>query len=46
MSVHKYAKRLWRHIDQDSGKLEVVTNTAEIEQVPSHKLLGFASTKT
>ena len=33
-------KRLLRRTDQDSGKLEVVTDTAEIEQVASHKLLG------
>jgi len=31
-------KRLRRRMDQDSGKLEVVTDTAEIEQVASHKL--------
>ena len=34
-------KRLRRRMDQDSGKLEVVTDTAEIEQVASHKLLGL-----
>ena len=34
-------KHLWRRMDQDSGKLEVVTGTAEIEQVVSHKPLGL-----
>ena len=34
-------KRLPRRMDQDSGKLEVVTDTAEIEQVASHKLFGL-----
>ena len=34
-------KRLRRRMDQDSGKLEVVTDTAEIEQVASHKLFGL-----
>ena len=34
-------KRLRRRMDQDSGKLEVVTNTAGIEQVASHKLFGL-----
>ena len=34
-------KRLQRRMDQDSGKLEVVTDTAEIEQVASHKLFGL-----
>ena len=34
-------KRLRRRMDQDSGKLEVVTDTAEIEQVASHKLRGL-----
>ena len=35
------AKRLRRRMDQDPGKLEVVTDTAEIEQVASHKLFGL-----
>ena len=34
-------KHLPRPMDQDSGKLEVVTDTAEIEQVASHKPLGL-----
>ena len=34
-------KHLRRRMDQDSGKLEVVTDTAEIEQVVSHKPLGL-----
>ena len=35
-------KRLRRRIkDQDPGKLEVVTDIAEIEQVASHKLFGL-----
>ena len=34
-------KRLRRRMDQDLGKLEVVTDTAEIEQVASHELLGL-----
>ena len=34
-------KRLRRRMDQDLGKLEVVTDTAKIEQVASHKLLGL-----
>ena len=34
-------KRLRRRMDLDSGKLEVVTDTAEIEQFASHKLLGL-----
>ena len=34
-------KRLPRRMDQDSGKLEVVTDTAEIEQVASHKRFGM-----
>ena len=28
-------------MDQDPGKLEVVTDIAEIEQVASHKLFGL-----
>ena len=32
-------KHLRRCMDQHSGKLEVVTDTAEIEQVVSHKPL-------
>ena len=35
------AKLLRRRMDQDPGKLEVVTDTAEIEQVASHKLFGL-----
>ena len=35
------AKRSRRRMDQDPGKLEVVTDTAEIEQVASHKLFGL-----
>ena len=35
------AKRLRRRMDQDPGKLEVVTDTAEIEHVASHKLFGL-----
>ena len=34
-------KHLRRRMDQDSGKLEVVTDTAEIEQVASHKRFGM-----
>ena len=34
-------KRLRRRMDQDPGKLEVVTDIAEIEQVASHKLFGL-----
>ena len=34
-------KYLPRPMDQDSGKLEVVTDTTEIEQVASHKPLGL-----
>ena len=34
-------KHLPRPMDQDSGKLEVVTDTTEIEQVASHKPLGL-----
>ena len=34
-------KRLRRRMDQDLGKLEVETDTAEIEQVASHELLGL-----
>ena len=34
-------KRLPRRMDQDSGKLEVVTDTAELEQVASHKRFGM-----
>ena len=49
MYINKYktkallvkGKCLQRHMDQDSGKLEVVMDTAEIEQVASHKLLGL-----
>ena len=33
-------KRLRRRVDQDTGMLEVVTDTAKIEQVASHKILG------
>ena len=33
-------KRLWRRMDKDTGMLEVVTDTAKIEQVASHKRLG------
>ena len=35
------AKRLRKRMDQDSRKLEVVTDTAEIEQAASHKLFGL-----
>ena len=34
-------KHLPRPMDQDSGKLKVVTDTTEIEQVASHKSLGL-----
>ena len=34
-------KRLRRRMDQDTAMLDVVTDTAEIEQVASHKLLGL-----
>ena len=34
-------KRLRRRVDQDSGKLGVVTDTAGIEKVASHKPLGL-----
>ena len=34
-------KRLWKRIVQDSGKLEVKTDNAEIENVAKHKLLGM-----
>ena len=34
-------KRLRRPMDLDSGKLGVVTDTAEVEQVESHKRLGL-----
>ena len=34
-------KRLRKRIVQDSGKLEVKTDNAEIENVVNHKLLGM-----
>ena len=34
-------KRLRRRMDQDTAMLEVAMDTAEIEQVASHKLLGL-----
>ena len=34
-------KRLWKRVVQDSGKLEVKTDNAEIENVANHKLLGM-----
>ena len=39
-------KRLRRCVDQDTGMLEVVTDTAKIEQVASHKSSAQSSTKT
>ena len=34
-------KRLWKRVVQDSVKLEVKTDNAEIENVVNHKLLGM-----
>ena len=38
-------KRLRKRIVQDSGKLEVKTDNAEIVNVKNHKLLGRSSMK-